>query len=94
MDRVAVGKRIDINLDRTIEITIQEHGTVPGNDNGFGDVAFKLRHVANDLHRPATQNVGRPDHQRKANFRGGRDSLRIGGRDGVSRLLEIKVAHQ
>ena len=50
-----------------------------------------MGHVAHDLHRAATQNIGGADHQREADIFGNGQRLRVGGGDAVARLFQAKT---
>ena len=90
----AVAERVDVKLDCSGEVAVQQYGAVARDDDGLGDVALKLGHVAHDFHSAATENVGGADDQREADiFRNGK-RLRVCGGDAVFRLLEAEFIYK
>ena len=94
MHGLAVGERIDIDLDRAGEISVEQHRAVAGHHHRLTDVAPEVVEVAHDLHRPSAEHVGGADHQREADLFGELDRLDIAVGDGVFRLLEVEVMDQ
>ena len=66
IDLVAVGDGIDIDLDRVLQIAVDQHRARARDADGAADVAVEPGGVVDDLHRPAAEHVGRADHHRVA----------------------------
>ena len=77
IDRVAVGDGVDIDLDRVLQIAVDQHRAGAGHAHRVADVALQPGGVVDDLHRPAAQHVRRADHHRIADAL--RDRLGLGG---------------
>ena len=67
---VAVGDRVDIDLDRVAQIRVDQHRALARHHHGLGDVAGELRLVVHDLHGAAAEHIRRADDEREAD-RGG-----------------------
>ena len=68
MHILAVTDGINIQFDRAGKIAVQQNRAVAGNHHRLCDVAFQLGHIAHDFHGTPAQNIGRADHQRKADI--------------------------
>ena len=91
IDLSAVGDRVDIDLDRILQIAVDQHRAGTGDDHRPADVAGEPRVVVDDLHRPAAEHIRRADHHRIADP--SRDLLRfLGGIGGpVFRLAQSEA---
>ena len=94
VDRLAVGERVDVDLDRVLEEAVeQQRVLLVGLDVGLQVGVEILGRVA-DLHRPAAEHVGGPDQEREADLFG--DHRRLLGRErrAVGRVLDAELAQQ
>ena len=66
--RLAVGDAIDVDLDRVLKKTIDEHRTVRRYLNRACHVTSQVRFHVNQLHRASAQNEAWPNEHRIANF--------------------------
>ncbi len=64
--RLAVAEGVDVHLGGAGEVLVDQHRGVARDLHGMADVARQLLFVAHDLHGPAAQDVGGPDHHREA----------------------------
>ena len=94
MDLGAVRQRVDVDLDGIGQVAVEQNRVLARHVDGVADVALEMVHVADDLHRPAAENVGRPDHQREADPPGGLDRLGVRAGEAVDRLLQPEVVQQ
>ena len=76
-DVLAVGERVDVDLDGVGEVAVDQHRRLAGDDHApAADVAVELRLVlVDDLHGAAAEHVGRADHHREADALGDRARL-------------------
>ena len=90
----AVAKRVDVNLNRTREVTVEQHRTVARDHHGFGNIALKVGLVADNFHGAAAQDVRGANDQREPNV--GRHlqgfSVRMG--DAILGLFELEGIYQ
>ena len=82
---LTVGDRVDLDLD-PLQVLVDEHGSSRHRADGPGHVAPELADVVDNLHRPPTQHVGRPDEDRIAHALGDGDGV-LDGRGGTSNRL-------
>src|SRR5262249_53291523 len=61
LDYPTVGYGIDIDLDRVLQITVDQHRAGPGHQDGVADVAMEPGGVVYDLHRSAAEHIRRAD---------------------------------
>ena len=93
-DLVAIAKRVDIHLGGAAQILIDQDGARAGDLHGGADVAIELLVVADDLHGPPAEYIGRADDHRIADLvRPGEGLLGAAG-DGVDRLGDIQPVQQ
>ena len=69
-------------------------GLSPRDLHGVADVAVELLVVADDLHGPAAQHVGGPDHHRVADLVRAGEGLVAAAGDGVDRLGDLQPVQQ
>ena len=94
IDLVAVGDGIDIDLDRVLQIAVDQHRAGAGHGDGAADVALQPGRIVDDLHRPPAEHVGRADHDRIADPRRDRLGLLRRGGGAVVRLAQAEPAQQ
>ena len=75
IDLGAVGDGVDIDLDGILQIAVDQDWARAGDIDGAADISAETRRVVDDLHRPAAQHIGRPDHHRIADILGDRLGL-------------------
>ena len=63
---IAVGDRVDIDLDRVLQIAVDQHRVRPRDADRMRAYSGQPGVVVHDLHGAAAQHIGRPDHHRKA----------------------------
>src|SRR4051812_19728843 len=88
VDGVAVANAVDVDLDRIVQITVDQHRILAGDAHCLTHVPMQAGAVVNDLHRPPAQHVTGPDHDGEADAVG--DFLRLarGPGDAVFRLQQ------
>ncbi len=89
-DFLAVADRIDVDLDREVEESIEQDRAVVRDADGAIDVVPQLVFAVHDLHRAAAEHVGRPHDQRVADLLGHRDGFLDVARRAIRRLLELQ----
>ena len=90
----AICESIHIKFDGPRKVAVQQNGAVTGHHDRFRDVTFQIGLIAYNFHRATTQNIGRTDHQRKADVIGDCQSFFVRMRDAVMRLFQPKIDHQ
>jgi hypothetical protein len=88
VDVVAVGNAVDIDLDRVIEIAVDQHRVFAGDTHGLAHVAVELGAVMHDFHGAAAEHVGGADHHRVADAVGDGFGLFGGAGDAVFGLQQ------
>src|SRR5579864_4955106 len=93
-DALAVGDRVNVNLDRAVEITIDEQRTFLGRVQRLFEITPQPLLVGNDLHRTPAKHVGRPNQYGIADLR--RAVYRFGGATGKNalRLPQVEAFDQ
>ena len=94
MDVIAVTQGVNVKLGRAGQIAVEQNGAIAGNHNGLFDVAFQTGHIAHDFHRATAQNIGRTDHQRKADLARDLQRLGVGMGDAVLGLFQVQTVDQ
>ena len=91
---LAVAHGIDVNFDRNIEESIEQHGTVVRHLHGVSHVRAQVIFGENDLHRTATEYIRRPHNQGETHLtrQPHRLVFRTGGR--IRRLLQAQLLDQ
>src|ERR1022692_2834189 len=89
-----VADRIDVDLDREIEKTIQQHRTVVRYLDRVEHVLAQVVFVEDDFHGAAAEHVTRAHDQRKTDVARQQHGLFLGARRRVGRLLELQGRHQ
>ena len=94
VDGLAVRDGVDVNLDRVLEVGIDEHRVVARNLDGGLHVAVERVAVVDDLHGPAAEHVGRAQQHRVADPVG--HGLRLGERmgDAVGGLAQLELMQE
>ena len=92
--RLAVAEGVDVHLGGAGEVLVDQHRAVARHLHGGADVAIQLFVVADDLHGPAAQHVGGPDHHRIADLMRPGEGLVPGAGDGVDRLGDVQPVQQ
>ena len=72
VDGLGVGDAVHIDLDRVVQVAVDQHRIVAGDTHRLPHVAVQAGAVVDDLHRPPAQHVARPDHHRIADAVGDR----------------------
>ncbi len=93
-DFIAIGQGIDVALDGIVEETVEQHRRIMRHLDGFAHVAFKVLLLMDDFHGPATEHVGRTNHQRITDFLRQTQRIFFSPRRPVRRLLEAEVVQQ
>src|SRR5690606_30507055 len=93
-DLLAVRDRIDVDLDRLLEILVDEDGETRLEIDRVLHVVLELRVVPADLHGAAAENVGGTHEHRIADLAGDASNLRHVERDAVRRLDELQAMEQ
>ena len=73
---LAVGERVDVDLDGVGEVRVDQHRRLARHHHRLGDVAVELRRVVDDLHGAAAEHVRRADDHREADLLGDLARLR------------------
>ena len=94
MDRLAIAERIDVNLNRTGKIGIQQDRAVARNLHGGADIAFQLGVVADDFHRAATKDKGGADHKGVADIPGNLERLIPAAGSAVVGLFQVQFVQK
>ena len=94
VDGLAVGDAVHVDLDRVVQVAVDQHRVVAGDAHRFAHVAMQAGAVVHDLHGAAAQHVARADHHRIADALG--DRLGFLGRAGgaVLRLAQAEAVQQ
>ena len=61
---LAVADRVDVDLGRLFQKSVDQHRLAVGDDECLRDEPLELRFVVTDLHRPSAQHERRPDQHR------------------------------
>ena len=85
VDLVAVAERVDVDLDRILQETVDQHRVFGRQFSGAGDVALQRLVVVDDLHSATAQHVGRPNQHRISDLGGDPPGLRERRRHAVPR---------
>ncbi len=88
---LAVTDRININLGRIVQKTIEQHWRIIRHLDGFAHVALKLTLLMNDFHGTTTQHIGRTHYQRITDLICSHQRLRRAARSAVGRLSELDL---
>ena len=91
---LAIRQTIDIDLDRVIQKTVQQHRRVVRHLDRFAHVAFQIALFMHDFHRPAAEYIGWPHYQRIADFLCQPQRVFLGARSPVRRLPQIQFLQQ
>ena len=62
MNLGAIGKTIHIDLNCAAEKAVNQYGILTRDLDRVFHVSAELRRLMHDFHRPATQHIGRADH--------------------------------
>ena len=87
---LAVGERIDVDLDRVLEVAVEQDGAVAEGLDGIAQVAVAVEPfaVVDDLHGAPAQHVGGADHHGVADTLGDGPRFRARRAGLVGRLPE------
>jgi hypothetical protein len=87
---IAIGDRIDIDLDGIFEESIDQDRLALGDDKGFGDKPIELGVVVADFHGSATEDKAGSDQAGKTDFLYFGSGLLHVSSDAVCRLFEMQ----
>src|ERR1700677_2858360 len=104
VDGFAVADAVDIDLDRVVQIAIDQHGPTPGHTfagHTLARHAYRLAHVTmqaaaivDDFHRPSAQYITGPNHDWKPNTVGDLLGIARGSGDTVFGLQQAQPLQQ
>ena len=90
VDGLAVGDAVHVDLDRVVQVAVDQHRVVAGDPHRLAHVTVQTVPVVDDLHRAAAQHVARADHHRIADALGDRLGFLGRPRDAVFRLPQAE----
>ena len=93
-DRLAVGQRIDVDLDGIAEIGVDQHRIVARGLDRVAEIMGQRRGVMDDLHGAAAEHVRWPHDDRVADARGDRERLVDRPAGAVGRLTQAEALEQ
>ena len=86
-----VADRVDVDLDRIAQVTVDQHRRGARHLHRGGDIMVELLGPVDHLHAAPAEHVGRPQEHRVADALGDRDRLVTAARDAVGRLPETQA---
>ena len=94
IDGLAVGDAVHVDLDRVVQVAVDQHRVVAGDAHRLAHVAMQAGAVVDDLHGAAAEHVAGADHHRIADAVGDRFGF-LGGTGGaVLRLAQAEAVQQ
>ena len=94
VDVGAVADAVHVDLDRLGEVLVDEDRVVAGNLDGGLDIRLQFIGGVDDLHRPSSEDVGRPDENRVSDALGDLLGLLEGVSGSGRGLLDLQLVHQ
>ena len=87
-DGLAVGDRVNVDLDRALQVTIDQQRMALGGLQSLRDVSPQFLFVRNNFHRAPSEHVRRPNQHRVPDLRRARDRVVEPARQNSLRLLQ------
>ena len=91
---VLVSDHVDVNFDRVVEESVEQHRRIIGHLDRVADVARQVSIGVHDFHRAAAKHVAWPHHQWITDLAGQRDGLLGIACRAVRRLSEPEPLNQ
>ena len=90
----AIRQGINIAFDGARQVAVKQHRAVARHHHRLADIPLELGHIAHDFHGTPAQHIRGADDQRKADFIGNRQRLRIAGGNAVMGLFQAQTMNQ
>ena len=95
IDGLAVGDAVHIDLDRVVQVAVDQHRVVAGHAHRFAHVAMQAGAVVDDFHRAAAEHVaGTDDHRDSRCARRSSSASSAGTGDAVFGLQQAEPVQQ
>ena len=93
-DRLAVGDRVDVDLDRALQVAIDQQRMALARQQRVRDVAAEVGLVGDDLHRAAAEHIRGANQDRIADCVGGSDRIVEAAHEHALGLSQPELVHQ